>query len=98
MLILSCFGLVKAQQSTRQDTLRELMRRLDVLTEEIEKAKLGEVAEKNRQCGKIAEIESIDYEWARDSKSIKAGTIRIIGVAQIDLPMMIQTAMMLQVS
>jgi hypothetical protein len=36
---------VLAQQATEQDTLRELMRRIDILTEEIEKAKLGEVAE-----------------------------------------------------
>ena len=35
-----------AQQATRQDTLRELMRRVDILTQEIEKARLGEVAEK----------------------------------------------------
>lgn len=33
-------------QETQQDTLRELMRRIDILTEEIEKAKLGEVAER----------------------------------------------------
>ncbi|MFQ5640086.1 MAG: hypothetical protein ACE5IR_19070 [bacterium] len=33
-----------AQQSTRQDTLKELMRRVDILTQELEKAKLGEVA------------------------------------------------------
>ncbi|MFQ5770913.1 MAG: hypothetical protein ACE5HX_10290 [bacterium] len=32
-----------SQQSTRQDTLRELMRRVEILTEEIEKAKLGKV-------------------------------------------------------
>ncbi|RMF59921.1 MAG: hypothetical protein D6743_15700, partial [Calditrichaeota bacterium] len=34
-----------AQQPTKQDTLRELMRRIDLLTEELEKSKLGEVAE-----------------------------------------------------
>lgn len=34
-----------AQQSTKQDTLKELMRRMEILTEEIEKVKLGEVAE-----------------------------------------------------
>ncbi len=39
------FQAVVAQQSTEQDTLRELMRRIDILTEEIEKSKLGEVAE-----------------------------------------------------
>jgi len=33
-------------QTTQQDTLRELMRRIDILTEEIEKSKLGEVAER----------------------------------------------------
>jgi hypothetical protein len=33
-------------QTTQQDTLRELMRRIDILTEEIEKARLGEVAER----------------------------------------------------
>ena len=33
-------------QTARQDTLRELMRRIDILTEEIEKSKLGEVAER----------------------------------------------------
>jgi hypothetical protein len=36
---------LSAQQSTQQDTLRELIRRIDILTEEIEKSKLGEVAE-----------------------------------------------------
>jgi hypothetical protein len=36
-----------AQQASKQDTLRELIRRIDILTEEIEKAKLGEVAEPN---------------------------------------------------
>lgn len=40
-----CFHPLNAQQPTKQDTLRELMRRIDILTEEIEKAKLGEVAE-----------------------------------------------------
>ncbi|HEX9654389.1 MAG TPA: hypothetical protein VGA99_11810 [bacterium] len=39
------FQTTAAQQSTEQDTLRELMRRIDILTEEIEKSKLGEVAE-----------------------------------------------------
>src|SRR5574341_397377 len=33
-------------QTTQPDTLRELMRRIDILTEEIEKSKLGEVAER----------------------------------------------------
>lgn len=33
-------------QTTRPDTLRELMRRIDILTEEIEKSKLGEAAER----------------------------------------------------
>lgn len=39
------FQTAVAQKSTEQDTLRELMRRIDILTEEIEKSKLGEVAE-----------------------------------------------------
>ena len=34
-----------AQQPARQDTLRELVRRIDILTQELEKIKLGEVAE-----------------------------------------------------
>lgn len=38
---------LRAQQPTRQDTLVELMRRIDILTEEIEKTKLGEVAGPN---------------------------------------------------
>jgi len=33
-------------QTAQQDTLRELMRRIDILAEEIEKSKLGEVAER----------------------------------------------------
>lgn len=37
-----------AQQSTRLDTLRELMRRIDILTQELEKVKLGEVATESR--------------------------------------------------
>jgi len=36
---------LQAQQSTMQDTLKELMRKVDILTEELEKARLGEVAE-----------------------------------------------------
>ena len=39
-------GLPAFAQTARQDTLRELMRRIDILTEEIEKSKLGEVAER----------------------------------------------------
>ncbi len=39
------FQTVVAQQSARQDTLKELVRRIDILTEEIEKSKLGAVAE-----------------------------------------------------
>ena len=35
-----------SQTSTQADTLRELMRRMDILTQEMEKKKLGEVAEK----------------------------------------------------
>lgn len=38
-------GLATAQEA-KQDTLRELMRRIDILTEELEKSKLGEVAER----------------------------------------------------
>lgn len=45
ILLLSGAEILMAQQSTAQDTLRELMRRIDILTEEIEKSKLGEVAE-----------------------------------------------------
>ena len=41
-----CAGLPVFAQTARQDTLRELMRRIDILTEEIEKSKLGEVAER----------------------------------------------------
>ncbi len=33
-----------AQQTTKQDTLKELLRRIDILTEEIEKTKIGDVA------------------------------------------------------
>lgn len=39
------FTSVSAQQAARQDTLKELMRRIDILTEELEKSKLGDVAE-----------------------------------------------------
>ncbi|MCH8018717.1 hypothetical protein IH785_02580, partial [candidate division KSB1 bacterium] len=38
-------SLLSAQQSTKQDTLRELWRRIDILTQELERAKLGTVAE-----------------------------------------------------
>ncbi|MFQ5674563.1 MAG: hypothetical protein ACE5G1_01590 [bacterium] len=41
-----CLQPLHAQQPTKQDTLRELMRRIDILTQEIEKRTLGEVAEK----------------------------------------------------
>ncbi len=46
--ILICFqaDLAAQAQTARQDTLRELMRRIDILAEEIEKFKLGEVAER----------------------------------------------------
>jgi len=46
-LVLSIFPVtaLNAQQAARQDTLKELMRRIDILTEELEKSKLGEVAE-----------------------------------------------------
>ncbi|MCI0692937.1 hypothetical protein L0337_13150 [candidate division KSB1 bacterium] len=46
--ILICFqaNLAAQTQTAQQDTLRELMRRIDILTEEIEKSKLGEVAER----------------------------------------------------
>ncbi len=37
---------LSAQQSTKQDTLKELWRRIDILTQELEKLELGEVAEK----------------------------------------------------
>jgi hypothetical protein len=37
-------GIPAFAQTTQQDTLRELMRRIDILTEEIEKSRLGEVA------------------------------------------------------
>jgi len=40
-----CAAAAHAQMATKQDTLKELMRRVDILTEEIEKAKLGKVAE-----------------------------------------------------
>ncbi len=39
-------SLTFAQAPARQDTLAELARRMDILTQEIEKAKLGEVAER----------------------------------------------------
>lgn len=43
---LFALGAAFAQETaTRQDTLRELMRRVDILTQELERAKLGEVAE-----------------------------------------------------
>ncbi len=44
-LVLFC-NIAAWAQITPQDTLRELMRRIDILTEEIEKSKLGEVAER----------------------------------------------------
>ncbi len=44
LLLVTIPQLVLAQQPTKQDTLKELMRRLDLLTEEIEKTKLGAVA------------------------------------------------------
>ncbi|MGH7452380.1 MAG: hypothetical protein ACRENG_13620, partial [bacterium] len=45
---LICFqaNLAAQAQTAQQDTLRELMRRIDILAEEIEKSKLGEVAER----------------------------------------------------
>lgn len=43
-LIFFLKGQLIAQQPTRQDTLKELIRRIDILTEELEKTKLGEVA------------------------------------------------------
>jgi len=51
MIFLSlCFSLSvsvsSSAQTAQQDTLRELMRRIDILAEEIEKSKLGEVAER----------------------------------------------------
>ncbi len=50
MFVTLCFipSRTWAQASTRQDTLRELVRRIEILTEEIEKVKLGEVAEKRK--------------------------------------------------
>ncbi len=45
VIILIQVGQVLAQQSTRQDTLRELMRKVEILTQEIEKTTLGEVVE-----------------------------------------------------
>lgn len=39
-------GIPAFAQTTQQDTLRELMRRIDILTEEIETSRLGEVAER----------------------------------------------------
>lgn len=45
LFLLLPFSMLHSQE-TQQDTLRELMRRIDILTEEIEKAKLGEVAER----------------------------------------------------
>jgi len=48
-LSLSCFlfmSIPAFAQTTQQDTLRELMRRIDILAEEIEKSRLGEVAER----------------------------------------------------
>ncbi len=45
LLLLAYDNELYAQQPTRQDTLQELMRRVEILTEEIEKAKLGGVAE-----------------------------------------------------
>ncbi len=44
-LVVFLNGQVIAQQPTQQDTLQELIRRIDILTEELEKAKLGKVAE-----------------------------------------------------
>jgi len=46
-VLLICFlnGRLVAQQPTQQDTLRELIRRIDILTEELEKMRLGGVAE-----------------------------------------------------
>jgi hypothetical protein len=51
ILLSTLYILPASAQTTQQgyahkDTLRELMRRIDILTEEIEKAKLGEVAER----------------------------------------------------
>ncbi|MCK6558984.1 hypothetical protein HUU39_22320 [candidate division KSB1 bacterium] len=45
LFLLLPFSMLHSQE-TQQDTLRELMRRIDILAEEIEKAKLGEVAER----------------------------------------------------
>jgi len=45
LLLFLPFSMLHSQE-TQQDTLRELIRRIDILTEEIEKAKLGEVAER----------------------------------------------------
>ncbi|RMD91880.1 MAG: hypothetical protein D6813_06905 [Calditrichaeota bacterium] len=45
LLMVLIQGNLMAQQITKQDTLKELMRRIEILTEELEKVKLGEVAE-----------------------------------------------------
>lgn len=44
--LLWLFGQSLAAQTTAADTLREIMRRMDILTQEIEKSKLGEVSER----------------------------------------------------
>ena len=44
-----------AQQTTKQDTVLELMHRIEILTEEIEKAKLGDGIRSGRQESGIEE-------------------------------------------
>ena len=45
LIVVFSVNLLFAQQATKQDTLKELMRRVNILTEEIEKVKLGDVSE-----------------------------------------------------
>ena len=45
LIVVFSVNLLFAQQATKQDTLKELVRRVNILTEEIEKVKLGDVSE-----------------------------------------------------
>lgn len=51
-LVTSSGGLSQVQQSAREDTLAEIQRQIDILTQEIEKMKLGEVAETRYEPGR----------------------------------------------
>jgi len=46
LILISVAGTAQETEQTKQDTLRELLRKVDILTKEIEKEKLGEVSKR----------------------------------------------------